>query len=195
MTNRRAKSIRRNGGTPDEEICLATQGELPGFATPDAPNNGGAKSPHIGECVVSAAANKLETALGYAERGWPVFPCKRGGKEPITRAGFKDASTDPQQITAWWHESPQANIGVATGAAWLVVIDVDVKNGAPGLESWQALGDQLGPEIVETAVARTPSGGRHYVYRANGHSLRNSVGKLAPGLDVRAEDGYVVAPG
>ena len=195
MTNHRAKSIRRNGGTHDEEICLATQGELPGFAALDAPNNGGAKSPHIGECVRSAATSKLKTALGYAQRGWPVFPCKPGGKRPTTRAGFKDASTDPQQITAWWHESPQANIGVATGAAGLVVIDVDVKNGAPGLESWQALLDELGPEIGETAVARTPSGGRHYVYRANGHSLRNSVGKLAPGLDVRAEDGYVVAPG
>ncbi len=47
LTNRRAKSIRRNGGTHDEEICLATQGELPGFAALDAPNNGGAKSPQI----------------------------------------------------------------------------------------------------------------------------------------------------
>jgi archaellum biogenesis ATPase FlaH len=39
----------------------------------------------------------------------------------------------------------------------------------------------------------TPSGGKHYYFRGDGHVIRNSVGKLAPGVDVRGVGGYVVA--
>jgi hypothetical protein len=144
---------------------------------------------------MSSSPSKREMALRYAARGWPVFPCRAGDKKPLTAHGFKDATTDPEQINAWWSENPQANIGIACGAARLVTVDVDVKNGALGLESWQALCHELGSEIGDTAVARTPSDGRHYVYRANGHELRSSAGKLASGLDVRAQGGYIVAPG
>jgi len=46
-------------------------------------------------------SSALTYALGYARHGWPVFPCMPGSKEPATRHGFKDASTDPDRITAW----------------------------------------------------------------------------------------------
>jgi len=193
LSGRRAEFIRGGGGVPDEEACPEGQAKLADFGGPFPPSSDGASQPQ--ESASSPAESKRETARTYAERGWPVFPCKPGGKTPITPAGFKDASTDPEQISRWWRDHPQANIGIPTGAAGLVVVDVDVKNGASGLESLQALVAELGPEIAETAVARTPSGGRHYIYRANGHSLRNSAGRLGPGLDVRAEGGYIIAPG
>ena len=44
----------------------------------------------------------LRQALAYARRGWPVFPCLPGQKIPATRHGFRDATTDEQQITAWF---------------------------------------------------------------------------------------------
>ena len=44
-------------------------------------------------------------ALGYAARGWPVFPCQAGGKAPLTNHGFHDATTDLEQITASWGSS------------------------------------------------------------------------------------------
>ena len=44
----------------------------------------------------------LRQALAYARRGWPVFPCLPGQKIPATRHGYRDATTDEQQITDWF---------------------------------------------------------------------------------------------
>lgn len=45
------------------------------------------------------------------------------------------------------------------------------------------------------AIVSTPSGGPHFYYALPGsRKLKNSAGVLAPGIDVRAEGGYVVAP-
>ena len=141
-----------------------------------------------------SAVTNVATALELAASGAPVFPLRAKDKKPLTDHGFHDATTDVEQVEAWWRETPRANIGIACGAAGLVVVDIDVKNDAPGDESWAAIVAEH-PEVEETRIARTPSGGRHYYFRGNGHHIRNSAGKLAPGIDVRAEGGYVVAPG
>ncbi len=131
-------------------------------------------------------ADLLRAALDYAAGGWPVFPCKPGGKEPLTRRGHLDASTNPQQITAWWNRHPEANIGVPTGERTsLLVLDVDHPAG---------LDAEYG-ELPATRTHGTGSGGMHLLYRyPAGENIRNSAGKLAPGLDVRAEGGYIIAP-
>src|SRR5699024_3406300 len=68
-----------------------------------------------------------DAAVAFAEAGVPVFPCAPDGKQPITRRGFHDASTDPGRVRAWWGRFPAANIGMPTGAAsGVVVVDVDV---------------------------------------------------------------------
>lgn len=142
-----------------------------------------------------SAAALLALALDYAEAGWPVFPCKPD-KKPYTEHGLLDATKDPEQIRKWWNRWPRANIGGATGSAsGRVALDVDVKNGAPGLDSLQALVDELGEAILDTAVVQTPSGGLHHIYRQNGEVIRNSAGKLGPGLDVRGDGGYILLPG
>jgi Bifunctional DNA primase/polymerase, N-terminal len=55
-------------------------------------------------------------ALAYAARGWPVFPCQAGRKTPATAHGHLDATTDPEQITAWYDRHPNWNLAIATGA-------------------------------------------------------------------------------
>jgi len=107
---------------------------------------------------------------------------------------LKDASTDPDVIRGWWTRDPDANVGLRMGPAGLVGIDVDVKDGAPGMTEWRELVAELGPGIEATLCAETPSGGMHFYYSANGHSFPPSAGKLAPGLDVRAGESYLVAP-
>ena len=57
----------------------------------------------------------VDHALACAQRGWPVFPCQPGGKEPATRRGFRDATTDPELIRLLWRHMSDANVGVATG--------------------------------------------------------------------------------
>ena len=133
----------------------------------------------------------LDYALKYASRGWSVFPLT--GKRPLTEHGLKDATTSPETIRAWWQRWPSANVGIACGVSGLCVVDVDVKNGANGWESWRDLLAKLGLSEPDTLTCETPSGGGH-VYFETQEPLRPSVGKLGPGLDVRAGASYVVAP-
>lgn len=138
--------------------------------------------------------NLPAAALWYAERGWYVFPLVPGNKIPLTEHGVNDASKTLAQIEQWWERWPNANIGVACGPSGLTVVDVDVKNGAPGWQSWRDLTDHHGQEICLTRAAKTPSGGLHLYYLAPAQEVRNSASKLGTGVDVRGRGGYVVAP-
>ncbi len=131
----------------------------------------------------------LKAALSYAASGWPVFPCEPGGKRPLTRRGHLDASTDPRQIHMWWSKWPTANVAVPTGnRTGLLVLDVDQPAGLEALEAERG-------ELPPTRTHSTGNGGTHYLYRYPvGEEVRNSAGKLAPGLDVRGEGGYAVVP-
>jgi KaiC/GvpD/RAD55 family RecA-like ATPase len=136
----------------------------------------------------------LSVALECAARGWHVFPCGPD-KQPLTRHGFKDATTDPEGVQALWASCPQASIGVATGASGLVVVDLDCKNGQPGLDEWHKIVSASQEPLEATTLVETPSGGMHVYYQANGHRVASSAGRLAPGIDARAEGGYVIAGG
>jgi hypothetical protein len=152
----------------------------------------------------------LHEALGLAAQNLYVLPvhyvrddgscscadpnCEHMGKHPDTAHGFKDATTDAKRIELWDRRSPQSNLGIATGPSRLVVIDADCKNGTPGLEEWARLVAELGGELEDTAMVRTQSGGLHVLYRAGQYEIPSSAGTLAPGIDVRAEGGFIVAP-
>lgn len=135
----------------------------------------------------------MRAALSYARRGVPVFPCKPGGKTPLTPNGHLAATTDEQQIRRWWTSWPAANIGIPTGErSGLLVIDVDPRHG--GDTSLAVLEAEHG-QIPHTTTVRTGSGGMHvYLRYPPGSNIRNSAGKLGSGLDVRGEGGYVIAP-
>jgi putative DNA primase/helicase len=138
---------------------------------------------------------QLRAALWYARRfHWHVFPIRPRDKAPLTAGGFYNATTDQAQIRHWWQQWPDANVGIACGASGLVVIDIDAKNGAGGLESWADLRQELGSDIDDTPTVETPTGGLHLYYAAIDRSIRNSTSQLANGIDVRGEGGYVVAP-
>lgn len=133
-------------------------------------------------------------AVAYAERGWPVFPVwPTKDKNPMTSNGFKDASTDVTVIKRWWARNPYANIGIRTGkASGLFVLDVDVKNG-DGFESLKKLTDVYG-ELPETRTHRTASGGKHYLFVCPPEEVGSSRDRIGTWLDIRCEDGYIVAP-
>jgi len=107
--------------------------------------------------------DKMKYINAYVLDNKKVFPCVENKKNPLTANGFKDASSDEQVINDWWDRYPDANIGLVTGKQTnLVVVDVDVKNGANGLESLKQL--QLECGEFDTRVVRTPSGGLHYYF-------------------------------
>lgn len=145
--------------------------------------------PSSADRTAPVRSDRLRAALGYAARGRPVFPCRTGGKEPLTPRGHLDATTDPRRIIAWWNRWPDANIGVPTGErSGLLAVDVDQPAGLDALERERG-------RLPATRTHSTGSGGTHYLYRyPDGPEIRNSAGKLAPGLDVRGEGGYVIVP-
>ncbi len=130
--------------------------------------------------------NSLNSALAYAQNGYRVFPVRAGEKRPETANGFHDATTDPDQIRSWWTEMPDANIGISTGV--MLVVDVD-----PEGRAWLEDDREKYASLTEAPWARTPRGGHHFWFRQpEGMELRNSVSKLAQGVDTRATGGYVV---
>jgi putative DNA primase/helicase len=122
-----------------------------------------------------------------------VFPVKRNGKTPLTDHGFHDASSNPEQITRWTRELPGSNWGAPTGqVSGFVVLDIDPKH--PGsLEWWWSQQDIHGS--VNTCEVATPSGGAHIYFQApEGIALKSTASQIAPGVDTRADGGYVVVP-
>ncbi len=122
----------------------------------------------------------LEHALGYARRGRRVFPVG-ADKRPLTAHGFKDATIEEKQITAWWAEHPEAGIATPTGDG-LLVLDIDSEAGEHALAELGEL-----PPTWEVVTRR----GRHLYFRGD---ASNSAGVVAEGVDVRGEGGYVVLP-
>lgn len=131
------------------------------------------------------------TALDHAVtlatyRGWQVFPCRRD-KKPATPNGFKNATNDPAEVRELFMRHPGPLAGIATGqASGLAVLDLDVKDGAG---AWWA---ENRHQMPQTRTVRTRSGGLHLYFRHK-HGLRCSASVIAPGVDVRADGGYVIA--
>jgi putative DNA primase/helicase len=142
----------------------------------------------------------LIAALWYARHDWAVFPCGGDtGKEPVlTPNGCHNATTDKKQIHRWWLQNPTANVGIHPGASGMVALDIDVKDGAGGLDSWRELRAKI-DGLEDTVAAETPSGGLHYYYKTNGRHIRNVTenspdNPLGPGISVRCVGYYVIAP-
>ena len=122
--------------------------------------------------------------------GVPVFPCD-DQKRPLTAHGFKDATANPDEIRRLFANPRAAMIGMPTGeGTGIVVIDVDVKDGRTGME-WL---NNNSHRLPQTRTIRTGSGGLHIYLRWPGQPIRNSAGKIAPGIDVRGDGGYVIVP-
>lgn len=143
---------------------------------------------------MSDFTSPLDAALRYADRGWPVFPC-RPSKKPFTEHGFKDATVDHAQIVAWWRKWPEAQIGVACGAAGLCVVDLDMGSGKDGIAAFSRLEEEHGPHWCGL-IACTPRGGRHLIYLMPDEPVANGVDivEKKSGIDVRADGGYIVVP-
>jgi hypothetical protein len=132
----------------------------------------------------------IRSALALAAKGMRIFPCRACAKEPATANGVRDATTDPDAIKAWWQLLPEANIAIATGAAsGVFVVDVDSLEAETTLRKLEAEHGVL-PPTVEVITAR----GRHVYFKSPESLVRNTAGRLAPGIDTRGEGGYVLAP-
>lgn len=143
--------------------------------------------------------NTLGVALDVAAPGFEVFRLRKNSKLPAFKGWQAEATCDRDQIARNWHDAfldvPGGwNVGIYTGRyrdGALMVLDVDVRDGKPGMESLRKLvADGL---TAPTYTQRTPSGGFHLFYRVP-EPVRGGV-NIWPGIDVKSHGGYVVAAG
>jgi len=145
----------------------------------------------------------LRNAISYAERGWPVFllgrtkrplancdACKDAGSHDpagcdcLTCHGFYAATTDPGRITAMIARHPAGMLAIRAGrGSGLCVVDIDPRNGG-------AIDCEL---MTPTATVATGGGGWHLYYRHPGTPVGAKLPDR-PGVDIKADGGYVVAP-
>ncbi|MGW7138786.1 bifunctional DNA primase/polymerase [Streptomyces xanthophaeus] len=170
------------------------------------------------------ARELLSAAMAAAEHGWPVFPLRPGDKRPAGhperncprtgrcteghRTPEQRATLVTEHIATCWQSAPY-NVGIATGPAGLLVVDLDIPKddeGAPppewagatdGLDVFAMLCERAGERLpTETYTVRTRRGGQHLYFTAPaGKRLRSTGGSLGWKVDTRAWGGYVVAAG
>lgn len=128
----------------------------------------------------------LNEALHYLTLGMSVIPLKPNSKEPLINwKPYQSQRASESEVKEWFQKWPNANIGVLTGSiSGLAIIDLD---GPEGLQQGQLLG------LSSPLLSITGRGKQLWFQNPIGISVPNSV-KIALGIDVRGEGGYVVSP-
>lgn len=156
-------------------------------------------------------ATVLDQAIAYARAGLHVFPlhrvidgactcgraCASPGKHPRTPRGHLDATADVGTVQSWGALWREANIGISLAASGLWVLDIDYRpdterDGLPWLRYRQERHGE-----IQTAIARTGSGGLHYYFRGARSIGADEVPQTQNRLDVGVDTvsrGYAVAP-
>lgn len=136
---------------------------------------------------------RQQTITNMMGEGWVLFPLQNNSKRPPegTSGHLSWTQRDSEDFMPELN-SQEYNVGIVTGkASGIIAIDIDPKHGG----TKEAV-DGLAGMVSRTRTHRTPSGGLHLIFRypEGVEHIGNSVGRLAPGVDVRADGGYVVAP-
>ena len=147
-------------------------------------------------------------AIAYANRdkdrnmGWVCFALAPNSKLPLKGSHWIEEATTDRNALAEMFRPENVNVGIRTGEiSNLMVVDIDCHvGGANGHESIGALAKQgfllpMGNAKHGIGMVSTPTGGLHLYYAIPpGVKIKNSSGEIAPGIDIRGEGGYVVAP-
>jgi hypothetical protein len=122
-------------------------------------------------------------ARALAEAGWAVFPVDATTKRPRTPHGHLDATTDVARVDQWSRTGAFIGGAIATPTGnGLLVVDVDPRNGGE-VPSW----------APETLTVHTQSGGVHLYYAIDG-PWKSRASLFGPGIDSKADGGYVLVP-
>lgn len=125
-----------------------------------------------------------EEANRYRRLSLGVIPLKARSKEPalLELKPYLSKHVTDEELSSWdW-----AGVGIVTGSSsGVIVLDVDGPEGEEELK-------RRGWTHSATATAKTGKG-QHIYFKHPGGQVPTRV-RLAPGLDLKADGGYVVAP-
>lgn len=128
----------------------------------------------------------LEAALKYMEMGLSVIPVRPDKKPHLKWTEFQERRASREEIESWFKRWPSAMVGIVTGQlSGIVVVDCDSE------EAYRKI-QELIPDAFITCISRTPRGYHLYLVMP-AEKIGNAAGVL-PGVDIRGEGGYVIAP-
>ena len=129
----------------------------------------------------------LDYALKYHEMGLSVIPIRPDKKPYIKWVDYQKRHATPDEIRHFWKQSPDAMLGIVTGEiSGVFVIDCDSE------DAYQAIQEHL-PDNLITCIAKTPRGYHLYFLMPKDKTISNAAG-IMPGVDIRGEGGYIIAP-
>jgi hypothetical protein len=122
----------------------------------------------------------------FEEHGLPVIPCN-GSKQPILKDWTNANPRNDGDVKMLFASGAAELVGVRTGAvSGIFAVDVDPEGGNWFAENIARL------ECKRIHTTRRECG-RHLLYKIPpGWRVKNSVGKLAPGVDTRGEGGQLI---
>jgi putative DNA primase/helicase len=127
--------------------------------------------------------NQGQHALEAAKVPFDVFPLRARDKRPIARGWQSSATHDPEIVERYWHEHPEANIGIKTGGG-LVVLDADSPTGEAALRDFG---------LPPTTTVSTGRGKHFYLHTTT--KIRNRGEGFLPDVHVRGDGGFIVGAG
>lgn len=120
----------------------------------------------------------------------PATITPEGKKVPLISNWYNEASSDMTKIEGWKNTfGNQIKLwGCVTGSkTGIVVVDLDFKD----CDAFESI-KNAGLNLPKTMWQQTLNGGYHFIYKLpQGKILKNTVKKYAPGVDTRAEGGWI----
>lgn len=130
--------------------------------------------------------SRLSAALAYLKDGFSILPVEPNGKKPLIQwEPLQTKLPTTEMLNLWWQQWPNANVGVITGElSYLSVVDIDGERGKASIREY-------GLTFPLTRTVKTPRG--WHLWYLFVPTLHTGAG-FVPGLDIRGQGGYVVAP-
>ena len=130
--------------------------------------------------------NNLSEALKYLDRGYPVIPIRPDKKPFIKWQEFQKRQSTSDEVRQWWDKWPNAMIGTVTGEiSKLFIVDCDTP------EAYQKVQEYI-PDSLDIPTVDTPRGGKHLWFHSD--SPISGTAGVMPGLDIRGQGNYIIAP-
>ncbi len=186
---------------------MSSVNDTQAVATPAGTVSPAAMSPVRIVPPVDDPANYARFLAWQMEAHFPLLPIRNG--RCICKKGAECMSAG--KCPAWAYSKltagekrpipPGCGYGIATGSrSGFFVVDLDVKpeKGVNGIVEFFKLAAAAGCPIPVTHKTESGNGrgGVHLRFRLPaGFTVKNSQGKLGPGIDVRGEGGFIVGPG